>query len=147
VSRKSDWAYLSYVPVGEFWAEFKGALGAWLVISGISLVVGLAIQVGNSAVVKTIGFHSVPRWVILTVATGGFLWFMRGKEISWKIPDLPLLQTGVVAFLLGASFFAFENLRWWVAVLLFWAVAIAVLSADRLASKGRQLAMERNNVT
>lgn len=126
----------------------KGALGAWLVISGISLVVGLAIEAGIStsrSVVGFINFNIVPRWLLLTLASGGFLWIMRGKEISWKIPNSTPFEGAVVVFLLGVSFFASENLPWWIAVPLFWALAIALISADRLASKGHELATERDD--
>lgn len=142
---KSNWAYLPHVPLGEFVAELKAALGAWVVISGISLVTLAAIEVGGSAtesVVDGLGFHSLPRWLVLTAGAAALLWFMRGKHISWKIPYLTFTEGVVVVTLLGISFFASEHLSSWIAVPLFWALAIGMLSMDRLGAKGRELATQ-----
>ncbi|MBI2081494.1 MAG: hypothetical protein HY575_06000 [candidate division NC10 bacterium] len=143
---KSNWAYLSHVPLGEFWAELKAALGAWVVISGLSLIILAAIEMSRSAtesVVDGLGLHSLPRWVLLTAGAVALLWLMRGKHISWKIPYLTFTEGVVVVTLLGISFFASEHLSSWIAVPLFWALAIGILSMDRLGAKGRELTTQK----
>lgn len=142
---KSSWAYLPHVPLGEFLAELKAALGAWVVISGISLVILGAIELGRSAtesVVDSLSFHSLPRWLVLTAGATILLWFMRGKHISWKIPYLTFVEGVVVVILLGISFFVSEHFSSWIAVPLFWAFAIGILLMDRLGAKGRELAAQ-----
>ncbi len=79
------WPHLRYVTLSDVRKELPGALGAWAIVSAISVGIGLGINWLTPFVTPTaITWKSpLPDWANYAVICAIAFWFLRGKAIHY----------------------------------------------------------------
>jgi hypothetical protein len=155
VDDKSPWYYISRVTLSEAWNEFKGTLGA-MVILGIATLVLCGIPAAiayfagadthiSSASSKIDGFFkSIPWWITAPAFISAVLWFARGQRI--EIPRVDFKLWLIITIVQFVAFAGFGLLPWWVAAGAWYILTSPLFFLDRLIEIGRNKVLEEDAI-
>jgi hypothetical protein len=131
---KPDHWYIRCVTLGEFLRHFTGLSVVWIVMSVISVVVGLLFEAAATTVEKTF-LDTIPKTVWFWVAVAVFTWVCRGKTFKmprWSFGAWVLLNVWCGCVILVGTF-----LPWWVDSPLVWAAIVMAAAYERLVEMGK----------